>query len=96
VASVRGVGLALIGIAATEAVEGRPEQALQIAAAAEVHAMQEGIVNVYSEQALGREFVDRARTALPEEAVTRATKVGRELTIKQALGLARHLDAATG
>lgn len=46
VASVRGVGLSLIGLAATEAVEGRAETAVQIAAAAEVYAHQEGIVNV--------------------------------------------------
>ena len=38
VASVRGVGLSLIGLAATEAVEGRPETAVRIAAAAEVYA----------------------------------------------------------
>ena len=40
---------------------------MQIAAAAEVYAEQEGIVNVYSEQTPGREFVDRARAALSEE-----------------------------
>ena len=50
VASVRGVGLSLIGLAATESIEGRAERAVQIAAAAEVYADQEGIVNVYSEQ----------------------------------------------
>ena len=49
VASVRGVGLSLIGLAATEAVDGRPETAVQIASAAEVYAHQEGIVNVYSD-----------------------------------------------
>ena len=56
VASVRGVGLSLIGLAATEAVEQRPETAVQIAAAAEVYAGQEGIVNVYSDETPGREF----------------------------------------
>jgi predicted ATPase/class 3 adenylate cyclase len=89
VASVRGVGLSLIGLAATEAVEHRPETAVQIAAAAEVYAHQEGIVNVYSDETPGREFVDRARAALSADDVARATEVGRRLTIKEALDLAR-------
>ena len=88
-ASVRGVGLSLIGLAATEAVEHRPETAVQIAAAAEVYAQQEGIVNVYSDETPGREFVDQARAALSADDVARATEVGRRLTIKEALDLAR-------
>jgi predicted ATPase len=89
VASVRGVGLSLIGLAAAEAVEHRPETAVQIAAAAEVYAQQEGIVNVYSDETPGREFVDQARAALSADAVARAAEVGRRLTIKEALDLAR-------
>lgn len=88
VASVRGVGLSLLGLAAVESVEEQPERALQIAAAAEVYAQQEGIVNVYSEQTAGREFVDRARASLPKERIAKAEKIGRRLTIKQALELA--------
>lgn len=89
VASVRGVGLSLIGLAATETVEGRPETAVQIAAAAEVYAHQEGIVNVYSDETPGREFVDRARASLAADVVASATAVGSELTIGEALDLAR-------
>jgi predicted ATPase len=89
VASVRGVGLSLIGLAATEAVEHRPERAVQIAAAAEVYAHQEGIVNVYSDEKPGREFIDQARAALSAHDVARAMEVGRRLTIKEALDLAR-------
>ena len=95
VASVRGVGLSLIGLAATEAVEHRPETAIQIAAAAEVYAHQEGIVNVYSDETPGREFVDQARAALPADDVARAAEVGRRLTIKEALDLARLPHAAS-
>jgi predicted ATPase len=95
VASVRGVGLSLIGLAATESVENQPERAVQIAAAAEVYAHQEGIVNVYSEETPGREFVDQALAALSEEDIARATEIGRRLTIKQALDLARNLDASS-
>lgn len=89
VASVRGVGLSLIGLAATEAVEGRPETAVQIAAAAEVYAHEEGIVNVYSDETPGREYVDQARASLSAEIVTRATEVGGRLTIGEVLDLAR-------
>jgi hypothetical protein len=88
VASVRGVGLSLIGLAATEAVEHRPEKAVQIAPP-ELYAQQEGIVNVYSDKTPGAEFVDRARAALPAHDVARATDVGRKLTKKEALDLAR-------
>jgi hypothetical protein len=82
VASVRGIGLSLIGLAATEAVEHRPEKAM-ITAAAEVYTQEEGIVNVYSDETPGRELVDEARAALSADDVARATEVGRRLTIKQ-------------
>jgi predicted ATPase/class 3 adenylate cyclase len=94
VASLRGVGVSLTGLAAAASLEGDPERAVQIAAAAEVYAQQEGIVNVYSEQTPGREFVDRARAALPMDQVARATEVGSRLTIKEALDLARIADSS--
>ncbi len=89
VGSVRGVGLSLIGLSAADAFEGRNESAVQIAAAAEVYAREEGIVNVYTEQALGREFIDKAHAELSGEDAARATESGRQLTIKEALDLAR-------
>lgn len=95
IASVRGIGLSLIGLAATETVEGRLERAVQMATAAEIYAKQEGIVNVYSDDTSGREFVDRARASLTDEQVVRATELGRRLTIKQVLDLARMPDTAT-
>jgi len=45
VASVRRVGLSLVGPTATGSVENRPERAVLIAAAAEVYAHREGIGN---------------------------------------------------
>ena len=92
VASVRGIGLSLVGLAATEAVEDRPETAVQIAAAAEVYARQEGIVNIYSDETPGREFVDRARAALPAERADQAAEIGRSLSVRQVLALARRPD----
>jgi predicted ATPase len=93
VASVRGVGLSLIGLAATETFEQRFENAVKLAAAAELYAREEGIVNVYSDETPGRELVEQARAALSADNVTRATEAGRRLTIKEALDL---LSAAPG
>ena len=95
VASVRGVGLSLLGLAAAEAVEHRPERAVQIAAAAEVYAQEEGIVVVYSDDTPGRELVERARAALPADELARATEAGRQLTIEEALDLARPTKTTT-
>ncbi|MGZ8584233.1 MAG: tetratricopeptide repeat protein [Actinomycetota bacterium] len=95
VASVRGVGLSLIGLAATEAAEHRPGNAVQIAAAAEVYAHHEGIVNVYSDDKPGREYIDQARAALSARDVAHATEVGRRLTIKEALDVVRVPQPAT-
>jgi hypothetical protein len=77
VASVRGVGLALIGLAATEAVERRPETAVKIAAAAEVYAGQEGIAVLYNEDTPGREYLDSAEQALSADDAARARDAGR-------------------
>jgi predicted ATPase/class 3 adenylate cyclase len=89
IASVRGIGLSLIGLAAVEIVEGRPEAAVQIAAAAEVYAQEEGIVVLYADDTPGREYVDRAKSALSADEVARAREAGRRLTIAEALDLAR-------
>jgi predicted ATPase/class 3 adenylate cyclase len=88
IASVRGAGQALVGLAAAEAVEQRPENAVQIAAAAEVYGREEGIVVVYSDETPGREIVERARAALSPDDLARATELGRRLTIEEALALA--------
>jgi predicted ATPase/class 3 adenylate cyclase len=89
IASVRGVGVSLTGLAATEAVGGRPDRAAQIAAAAELLAQEEGIVVVYSDETPGLELVEQARAALSADELARATELGRRLTIEEALELAR-------
>ena len=89
VASVRGVGLSLIGLAAAETFEQRFENAVKLAAAAEVYAREEGIVNVYSDETPGREYVDQARAALSAEDAASAAEAGRKLSINEALNLAR-------
>ncbi len=94
VASVRGVGLSLVGLAAAEEAEGRPFTAVQIASAAEVYAQQEGIVNVYADGVSGQDRVDRARAQLTDEEALGAAESGRRLTIDQVLELAR-VDAVS-
>jgi predicted ATPase len=89
IASVRGVGQSLVGLAATEAVEQRPERAVQIAAAAEAHADEEGIVVVYSDETPGSDLVEQAREILSPDELAKATESGRRLTIEEALDLAR-------
>jgi hypothetical protein len=84
----------LIGLAAAAAADQRPEVAVRIAAAAEIYAGEEGIVNVYGDNPVGRELIDRARASLAPEDVTRATEAGRRLTIAQTLELARPGDPA--
>lgn len=95
IGSMRGVGIALVGLAAAESVDGRPERAAQIAAAAEVLAREEGIAVVYSEETPGRELVDQARAALSPEELARATEVGRRLSVTEALELVRRSVAPT-
>ena len=89
IASVRGVGQALVGLAALEAVEHRPDRAVQIAAAAEAHAHEEGIVVAYSDETAGNELVEQARATLSVDELEYATELGRRLTIEEALDLAR-------
>ena len=67
---------------------------MQIAAAAEVYARQEGIAVVYTDETPGPTYVDRARAALSADEVARATEAGRKLTIKEALDLARIPEGA--
>jgi predicted ATPase len=94
VGSVRGIGTSMIGLAAVEAVEGRPRQAVQIAAAAEIFTREEGIVNVYSEDVPGHGYVERAKVELEADEIDDATEEGRCLTVKEALELARSAEPA--
>ena len=88
IASTRGVGVALMGLAAAEAVDGNAERAAQIAAAAEVLSQEEGIVVAYYGETPGREPVEQARAALSADELARATEAGRRMTVADALALA--------
>jgi predicted ATPase/class 3 adenylate cyclase len=96
IASVRGIGQSLVGLAAVEATQHRPDRAVQIAAAAEVYAQGEGVVVVYSDETPGRELVEQARAALSADDLARATDMGGRLTIEEAVELARPAGTAVG
>lgn len=87
--SLAAVQAAVAGLAAAAAVDHRPDAAVRIAAAAEIYTGEEVIVNVYGDNPVGRELIDRARASLAAEAVIRATEAGRKLTIAETLEMAR-------
>jgi tetratricopeptide (TPR) repeat protein len=89
IGSLRGVGQSLVGLAAVEAAENRPERAAQIAAAAEARADEEGVVVVYGAETPGSDLVVEARAALSAGELARAHELGSRLTIEEALALAR-------
>jgi tetratricopeptide (TPR) repeat protein len=80
VGSIRGVGLALMGLAAAEQAENSAYRAVLIAAAAELFSEQEGIVNVYAENYPGKEYIEDAKKELSAEEVEQASREGRRLT----------------
>jgi tetratricopeptide (TPR) repeat protein len=79
-ASVRGIGLSLIELAATEAIEQRPKTAVQIAAAADVYVHQEGIVNVYSDETPGREQRSRLTMSPAPRRLAAGSRSGKRST----------------
>ena len=87
-ASVRGVGLSLIGLAATEAVERGPRRPSDRRRGGGVRPAGGDRQRLLRRDA-GREYVDQARAALSADEVARAAEAGRRLTIKEALDLAR-------
>ena len=89
IGSVRGIGTSLIGLAAIEAIDGRAAQAVEMAAAAEVFAREEGIVNVYSEGSPGHDHLERARALLTADELAAAEAAGRRLSVGEALDLGR-------
>jgi predicted ATPase len=85
VGSVRGIGVALLGLAATHAAEGRPEQAMVIAAAAETFALQEGVVNAYTGRSPAPRYLDPCRVTLAESQLVRLEAEGRRLQVRDAV-----------
>jgi len=88
VGSVRGIGLALFGIAGVESVEHHAARAIEIATAAELFTQQEGIVNNYGEGFQGKIYIDAARKELSPIELSKAIERGKKLSLKDTLQLA--------
>ncbi len=88
IGSVRGMGLALMGIAGVESVSGNPAKAIRIATAAQLFTEQEGIVNSYGEGFQGKVYLDNARTNLSSDELAKEIASGRNLSLKETLQLA--------
>ncbi len=89
VGSMRGVGSSVLGLASIEAVQGRAQKAIEMAAAAEHFAAQEGIVNrMYADTNLGALYIDPARKELSGVDIENAEKAGRALSLKEVLQMA--------
>jgi predicted ATPase len=85
VGSVRGIGLALLGLAATEAAVGRPGRAVRIAAAAATFAAQEGVASDYARDSSAPVYLDPARSELEPEELARLEAEGQALTVRAAM-----------
>jgi predicted ATPase/class 3 adenylate cyclase len=81
--SVRGIGVAVAGLAAVEATSGRDELAVRLAGAAEAHLRGEGVLNVYAERERASEQIDLSRKSLGSEALERATRAGQAMSIDE-------------
>lgn len=88
VGSVRGMGLALMGIAGVESAGGNPAKAIKIATAAQLFTEEEGIVNSYGEGFQGKVYLDNARSSLSKDELDREIATGKRLSLKETLQLA--------
>jgi predicted ATPase/Tfp pilus assembly protein PilF len=83
VGSVRGSGIALLGLAATHAAQSRGERAVRIAAAAATFAAQEGVANDYAKHTAAPRYLDAARASLDPAIVVALEIEGRALSVRE-------------
>lgn len=95
VGSARGVGLALVGLAAVEVAEGRVERGLVLSAAADAFSEKEGVVVAYPWVFSAKERLEEAIAGLPEDEVARLTARGRGMTEQETMAFILE-DAAAG
>jgi len=72
-------------LAAIEAVEGRPRKAIEIAAAAENYAEQEGVVIEFGANNHGKVYLDNAKKELSVTDIEMAEKSGSSLSLKEVI-----------
>lgn len=92
IGSVRGSAISLIGLAAVKTIDGRHRDALTIAYAAERFSEEEGVVNVYSEDNPGRQYLDRATAELSPSEVEGARADGQALSLRGAVRMGHRTD----
>ncbi|NND70510.1 MAG: tetratricopeptide repeat protein, partial [Rhodothermales bacterium] len=85
VGSVRGKGVTLFGLAATETVDGNPERAITIAAAAERYSEEEGVVVEVAAGSPWKEHIEAAASQLSGEDVERLKAEGTAMTVDEAV-----------
>ena len=73
------------GLAAIEAVEGRPRRAIEIAAAAENFAEQEGVVIEFGINNHGKIYLDIAEKDISQAERDDAIKIGRQHSLNEVL-----------
>jgi tetratricopeptide (TPR) repeat protein len=95
VGSVRGIGIALLGLAATWSAEGHFERAVRIGAAAEAFSQQLGVANDYAKHTAAPRYMEAAREAVDAAGVARLEVEGRAMSLREAVryALARDEEA---
>ena len=88
VGSTRGVGISLLGIAAVEALEGNPRVALQISAAADHFAEQEGIVNDFGYESQDRTLIEKVKEDFDRDELEDILSSGKKLSVAEVLKIA--------
>jgi non-specific serine/threonine protein kinase len=86
--SPRGLGQALIGLAATEAADGRPERAVEFAAAAHVMSARAGVVVEHPMAPGISERIETLKAAVPSDALEALVARGRSLTPAAVMAMA--------
>jgi hypothetical protein len=88
VGSLRGIGLALFGLAAAELVDDSAYRAAMIAAAAEQFSEKEGIVNIYAANHPAQKYIEQARASLPPLELEKSRTEGRALALEDVIEMA--------
>lgn len=83
--SPRGVGLALMGLAAVEVAEGRVERGLVVSAAADAFSEKEGVVVSYPWVFAAKEMLNEAVASMSDDVTEGLVARGREMSADEAI-----------
>jgi predicted ATPase len=89
VGSKKGIGYAMMGLAAVEALEQHPETAMQIAQSSKNYSSGEGIIYEYGNDFSFNDYTNRAISMLTPEQVELAKEVGENLSISDVLTISQ-------